>query len=158
SKMMMVPLAFAILLMSCTGTTSTSISNLPFNFVLRYGVGPGLNNEIDTFQGTYTRWLTATNHISVDLMLTPSERDRILKAMKDIEFFDYSVPFLPDQNLRGIYPHQTFHFRVEYASHIKYLDWEAFTNTGSSEVSQLNGLIQLILSIVESKKQVSALP
>ncbi|MFC2015244.1 hypothetical protein ACFLUP_04565 [Chloroflexota bacterium] len=131
-----------------------------FNLLFRYGVGA--NNDLNTFSGTYTKDMINAPSITVPLLLTDEELDRIYQKMIEIDFFDYPEEFsvsLPPGGLVGmITPHSSYYFRVENNSVIKELRWEDKITNENNEADNLRELIKLIRDIIESKEEYQKLP
>ena len=99
-------------------------SNL--NLIFRYGIGA--RNELDTFQGTYTKDMIRDLPITVNLALSEEEMDRIYQKMVEINFFNYPDQFsvsVPIGEPTGmVTPYASYYFKVDYNSQIKELRWE----------------------------------
>ena len=105
----------------CVTDTPPAVKPPDFNLIFRYGVGA--KNELNTFEGTYTRDMISDPSITVPLSLTEEEQDRIYKKMVEIDFFDYpekfSLTVTPGGSVGMVTPYMSYYFRVEYDSRIK---------------------------------------
>ena len=131
-----------------------------FNLIFKYGVTA--RNELNTFEGTYTKDMIMDPSITVELSLTEEELDRIYQKMLEIDFFDYpdafSVPVAPSRLTKLRIPYISYYFKVEYNSSIKELRWEDEIQNENEEADKLRELIRLIKDIIESKEEYQKLP
>ena len=130
------------------------------NLIFRYGVQS--RNELNTFQGTYTKDMIVDPPITVNLLLSREELDRIYQKMVEIDFFDYpdefSVLVLPWMPTGEVTPYSSYYFKVEYDSAIKELWWEDKITNRDEKADKLRELIDLIRDTVESKEEYGNLP
>ena len=144
-------------LTSCT-TRPAEVSN--FNLIFKYGVMA--RNELNTFEGTYTKDMVIDPSITVELSLTEEELGRIYQKMVEIDFFDYpdefSVSVAFGELTAMVTPYSSYYFRVEYNSSIKELWWEDEIKNKNKEADKLRELIKLIRDIIESKEEYKKLP
>jgi len=131
-----------------------------FNLIFKYGVGA--RNELNTFNGTYTKDMILDPPITVNLSLSHEELGRIYQKMIEIDFLNYpdrfsvSVPFGgPVVNMT---PHSSYYFRVEYDSKVKELWWNDDMINRDEKAEKLRELIRLIIDIIESKEDYRELP
>ena len=133
-------------------------SNL--NLIFKYGVGA--RNELDTFQGTYTKDMILDPSITVNLSLSNDEVDGIYQKMIEIGFFDYpeefSVYVPPGESIGMVTPHSSYYFKVEYDSKVKELWWNDEIVNRDEKAERLRELIRLIIDIIESKEEYKKLP
>lgn len=131
-----------------------------FNLIFKYGVNA--MNELDTFQGTYTKDMVADPSITVPLSLSEEELDRIYQKMVEIDFFNYpdkfSVYVPPGEPVGIVTPYASYYFKVEYNSQVKELWWEDEIINENEKADRLRELIKLIRDIVESKEEYKELP
>lgn len=131
-----------------------------FNLIFKYGVGA--KNELNTFEGTYTKDMIIDPSITVNLSLSKEELDRIYKKIVEINFFGYpdqfSVFVPPGQSVGMVTPYYSYYFRVEYDSKVKELRWEDNITSEDKKAEKLRELINLIRDIVESKEEYKQLP
>jgi len=147
-------------LFGATGCTAPPPHPSNFNMILKYGVGAG--NELNTFEGTYTKDMIMDPPITVDISLSKEELDRIYQKMIEINFFGYpdqfSVFVPPGQSFGLATPHCSYYFRVEYDSKVKELSWEDNITNPDKRADKLRELITLIRDIIESKEEYKQLP
>ena len=158
-------IASLALLIAVSGMASCSAPppvQSDFSLIFQYGVGA--KNELNTFEGTYTRDMVMDPSITVNLSLTEEELDRIYQKMVEIDFFDYpdrfSVSVLPSESVGMVTPYSSYYFKVEYDSGIKEVWWDAeIINIHENEkADRLRGLIKLITDIIEAKEEYQRLP
>ncbi|MEE8413110.1 MAG: hypothetical protein V3R96_01030 [Dehalococcoidales bacterium] len=153
-----------VLVVAVLGMVACSVppAQSDFNLIFRYGVGA--KNELNTFEGTYTRDMIGDPSVTVDLSLTEEELDKIHQKMVEIAFFDYpeeySVNVAPGEPAGIIIPYSSYYFKIEDDSGIKELWWEAkIININENEkADRLRELIKLIWDIIESKEEYQKLP
>lgn len=131
-----------------------------FNLIFEYGVGA--KNELNTFQGRYTKDMIVDTPITVNLSLSKEELDRIYQKMVEIGFFDYPDKFaisVPSGEIvGGVTPYHSYYFKVEYNSKIKELSWEDEITNKDERADRLRELIKLIIDVIESKEEYKKLP
>ena len=162
SRLTIASLALLIAVLGMAGCSTPPAAQSDFNLIFRYGVGA--KNELNTFEGTYTRDMISDPSITVPLSLTEEEQDRIYKKMVEIDFFDYpekfSLTVAPGESVGMVTPYMSYYFRVEYDSRIKEVRWEdEIININENEkADKLRGLIKLITDIIESREEYKQLP
>ncbi len=153
-------LALVVALLVTAGCTTQTLRESNFNLVFKYGVGA--RNELDTFNGTFTKDMISDPSITVNLYLSEEEMDSIYQKMVEIDFFDYpdefSIPIPPDGKIGIVTPYNSYYFKVEYDSKIKELWWEDEITNENVEADKLRELINLIWDIIKSKDEYKELP
>jgi hypothetical protein len=131
-----------------------------FNFIFRYGVGA--KNELNTFNGIYTKDMVADPSITVELSLSEEELDSIYEKMVEIDFFNYPDNFtiiVPPNKPHGIVtPYSSYYFKVQHDLEIKELWWADEIIYEAIQADKLKELINLIRDIIESKDEYKSLP
>ena len=93
-----------------TGCVAPPPSPSNFNLIFKYGVGA--KNELNTFEGTYTKDMVMDPSITVNLSLSKEELDRIYKKIVEINFFGYpdqfSVFVPPGQSVGMVTPYYSY--------------------------------------------------
>ena len=79
-------LALVMALLETVGCVAPTPSPSSFNLIFKYGVRA--RNELNTFNGTYTKDMVMDPSITVNLSLSKEELDRIYQKMIKIDFFD----------------------------------------------------------------------
>ena len=130
------------------------------NLIFKYGVMA--KNELNTFEGTYTKDMVMDPSITINLSLTEEDLDRIYQKMVEIDFFDYpeefSVSIEEEESIGIVTPYSSYYFKVEYDSSIKELRWKDEIIKQDEKADRLRELIQLIRDIIESKEEYKELP
>ena len=131
-----------------------------FNLIFRYGVGA--NNELNTFDGTFTRDMVLDPSITVKLSLSQEGLDKIYQKMVEIDFFNYpdkfEVTVPPGQPAVIKTPYSTYYFKVEYDSKIKELWWVDEIHNQNTEADKLRELISLIINIISATEEFKEMP
>ncbi len=153
-------LALVITVLGMAGCAVSPPGEANFNLIFKYGVMA--RNELNTFQGTYTRDMVSDPSITVNLSLSKEELDRIYQKMVEIEFFDYpeefSVSVPPGESVGRVTPYSRYYFKVEYDSRVKELWWEDEIINPNEKAGNLRELIQFIRDIIETKEEYKKLP
>jgi len=156
----MIVLALVAALLGTVGCSAPPPHPSNFNMIFKYGIGA--RNELNTFDGTYTKDMIMDPPITVELSLSKQELDRIYQKMIEINFFGYpdqfSVSVPPWQSGGLATPHCSYYFRVEYDSKVKELSWEDNITNPDKRADKLRELITLIRDIIESKEEYKQLP
>jgi hypothetical protein len=131
-----------------------------FNLIFKYGVMA--KNELNTFNGTYTRDMVSDPSITVELSLTEEELDSIYEKMVEIDFFNYPDKFaiiVPFSKPHGIVtPYSSYYFKIQHDSEVKELWWADEIIYEDIQADKLTELINLIRDIIESKDEYKELP
>ena len=153
-------LVLVAVLLGTAGCNTPASGESAFSLIFRYGVTA--RNELNTFEGTFTKDMVSDPSITVDLSLSEEEMDSIYQKMVEIDFFDYpdefSVPTHPDGLVHIVTPYSSYYFKVKYGSKIKELWWEDEIKNENVEADRLRELIKLIRDIIESKEEYQKLP
>ena len=149
------------LVLGLTGCSAPQPAPKDFNIIFKYGVGA--KNELDTFAGTYTRDMIGPPFfITVDLVLSKEELNKIYNKMVDIVFFGYpdkfSVPVPPGGSVTTITPYVSYYFKVTSGTGVKELRWDDEIKNQNDQAAKLRELIKVIRDIIESKPEYKKLP
>jgi hypothetical protein len=132
-----------------------------FNILVRYGFGGG-RNELNTFQGTFTKDLILDCVTTIPLQLSNEDLSAIEERLADIRFFDYPEDFIPPpanpHALKLVEPHETYFFIVQVGSRTKVVSWEDSDWSGHPRAVALREAVKFIRSIIESKAEYKGLP
>ncbi len=157
---LLVVLLTVVGLPACRGTTPVPSLPADFNLIFRYGVGA--KNELDTFAGTFTKDMIGDPSITIDLLLTEEELDRIYQKMAEVDFFAYpdefSINVAPGEPVGMVTPHSSYYFRVEYNTEVKELRWEDRIVNEDGEADRLRALTRLIQDIIRARQEFQELP
>ncbi len=159
-RLIVVGLALVIALLGTAGCNDQTSGESDFKIIFKYGVMA--RNELDTFEGTYTKDMVEGPPAMTKLRLSKEEMDRIYQKMVEIDFFNYpdrfSISAPPNIPIGGVTPYSSYYFKVEYNSQIKELWWEDNIIYEDEKADRLRELIKLIRDIVESKEEYKELP
>ena len=135
--------------------TGPSSQENDFNLLFRYGVGA--KNELNTFEGTYTKDMVLDPPITISLILSEEELEQIHQKMIEIDFFNYPEDFPPHPG-RAINPCTNYFIKVEHGSIVKEINWNTNSMLESNIQDNLWQLVGCIIDIVEQKPEYKALP
>jgi len=135
--------------------TGSSPQKNDFNLLFRYGVGA--KNELNTFEGTYTKDMVLDPPITVSLTLSEEELAQIRQKMIAIDFFNYPEGF-PLRTDFFVTPRTDYYIEVENGSIVKEVSWNTNSMLENKVQDNLGQLIDCITSIVEQKPEFKALP
>lgn len=146
--MALVMVGFALLKLLNTVPQTTVPED--FNLVFKYGVGA--KNELDTFDGTYTKDLVMDPPVTVDFKLSDDELTGIYEKMTDLEVFE-----ITDTAEEGMFitPCSSYYLKVQQNSVQKELSWD---NCSGEIDSKLQEFTNYVISIIESKDEYKELP
>lgn len=153
-------MVFSIILMTVAASSQNTISPSPkndsnFNLLFRYGIGA--KNELNTFEGTYTKDMVIDPPITIKLTLSDAELEQIRQKMGEIGFFDYPEGFPPRTDFE-VTPCTNYYIKVENCFSVKETSWNENSLLENNTQGNLLQLVNLIRSIVEQKPEYKALP
>lgn len=121
-----------------------------FNLVFRYGVGA--KNELNTFDGTYTKDLVMDPPVTVDFKLTEEEIADIYKKMTDLEVFE-----ITNTAEEGMFvtPCSSYYLKVQQNSVQKEMSWDGCSGKINDKLREFT---DYVISIIESKDEYQELP
>lgn len=133
-------------------------SKNPINIVFRYGYD--YRNELNTFNGTFTKDLVIDGTATTRLILSQEELNQIQSKLSDIGFYDFPNIF-PSTGV--VTPRADYYLKVQNGSTVNEVTWysDSFNdaNTGPQQVeSDLNQLYSLITGMIEGKLEYKLLP
>jgi len=133
-----------------------------FNILFKYGYSKAMRNELNTFNGTYTKDLGRDPSITVELRLTDEDMERIYQKMVEIDFFCFPERFvipIPDGEIvSATSNYLQYYFRVECDNKVKIVQWSDYILKENDDAKNLRKVISLIRSIIESKDEYWDLP
>jgi hypothetical protein len=124
-------------------------SNNPVNIVFKFGTGA--RNELNTFNGTFTKDLVRDGTITTRLILSQEELSQIQKRLSDIGFFNYPETF-PSQG--AVTPQLDYYIKVQNGSTVKEVTWygDSLSDTRTEDLQQLSSfLTDMIMEKIEYK-------
>ena len=133
-------------------------SKNPVNIDFKYGYN--CRNELNTFNGTFTKDLVIDGTATTRLILSQDELSQIQRKLSDIGFYNYPNTF-PSTGV--VTPRADYYLKVQNGSTIKETTWysDSFSdaNTDLQQVeSDLSQLYNLMTGIIEGKLEYNLLP
>lgn len=132
-------------------------SKNPINIDFKFGVTS--RNELNTFNGTFTKDLLLDGTITTRLILSQEELSQIRQRLFDIGFYDYPKIFA-SQGI--VQPRADYYLKVQNGTTIKEVIWysDSFTGNKTDETTEanLNQLYNLIWTMIETKIEYKLLP
>lgn len=155
---LLVLLSFCLILIGCSKTITQPDPQL-VKIHFYYGFG----NQLNTFEQTYTKDLVLDGYITVDFWLTKAEQERISNKLEAVDFFSFPDTLIyqmgPDSILVRIEPDPGWQFlRVADEDRDKIVYWRYPLPEGNEFVPRLLDLKNLIIDLIESKPEYTALP
>jgi hypothetical protein len=129
--------------------SSRNAINIDFKF------GVTARNELNTFDGTFTKDLILDGTIKTRLILSQQELAQIKTKLLDMGFFDYP-PSFPSQGI--VSPRDDYLLKVQIGSAIKEVSWYSDSNLDSKTDADLNELHNLVTGIIIQKLEYKLLP
>jgi len=131
--------------------SSKNVINIDF----KYGVGA--KNELNTFEGTYTKDLIVDGTITTRLILSSEELRQIQQKMIDIGFYNYPNDFPPQPGLR-VDPREDYYIKVQNGSTVKEVTWNTESMIDGSIQDNLGQLVSFLGNIIVQKPEYKMLP
>jgi hypothetical protein len=129
--------------------SSKNSINIDFKF------GVTARNELNTFDGTFTKDLINDGTIKTRLILSQQELTQIKTKLFDMGFFDYSQSF---QSQGNVSPRSDYIFKVQIGSVIKEVSWYSDSNLESKTDTDLTELNILVTGFIIQKLEYKLLP
>jgi hypothetical protein len=128
-------------------------SKNPINIDFKFGVTA--RNELNTFDGTFTKDLIYDGIIKTRLILSQQELTQIKTKLLDIGFLDYPPSF---QSQGNISPRDDYLLKVQIGTVTKEVSWYSDSNLDSKTDADLNELYNLVNGIIIQKLEYKLLP
>lgn len=133
-----------------------------FNLIFEYGYGGIPGDVLNTFNGTYTKYLGKDPSVTIDFILSDEDMDRIYQKMIETNFFCYPdkfvIPVPEGELVSATSEYQGYFFRVECNHRIKVLEWRDNILNENDDAMNLRGVIIRIIRIIQSKDEYWELP
>lgn len=133
-------------------------SKNPVNIVFKYGYD--YRNELNTFNGTFTKDLVIDGTATTRLILSQEELSQIQRKLFYIGFYDFPKIF---SSTGVVTPRADYYLKVQNGNTVKEVTWysdsflEANTDLQQAE-SNLTQLYKLITSMIEGRLEYKLLP
>ncbi len=128
-------------------------SKNPINIVFRYGVGG--RNELNTFNGTFTKDLVIDGTATGRLYLTKEDLEQVQEKLAEIGFYDYPATF-PSQGV--VTPRGDDYLKVANVSTVKEVSWYSDSEYDDQRVQSLHDLAVFLTNMIEAKPAYKAFP
>jgi hypothetical protein len=125
------------------------------NIIFRYGVGA--KNELDTFEGTFTKDLVMNGRATTRMVLSQEELKTIQTELTEIGFFSIPENF-PSNPSMTVDPQIDYCIIVQEANQTREVNW---CNNSLMETNIENNLMQMaayLCDMIEQKPEYKALP
>lgn len=109
-------------------------SQNPVNIVFKFGVGA--KNELDTFNGTFTKDLVIDGTTSTRLALSAEELKQVEQKLVNIGFFNLPESF-PRRTDRWVSTQEDYYLRIEKGTTVKEASWNTNSMIDSSTEQDL---------------------
>ncbi len=133
-----------------------------FNIIFRYGghessYGVGPKNELNTFNGTYTRDMVQDPPITVSLVLTKNELSGIQRKVAELALFNLPSNFSRKEG-EWVIPQFDYYLKIQNGSQTKEINWNTNSFIDSISKSSLDSMEIYLLGIIEQRQEYQALP
>lgn len=128
-------------------------SDNPINIDFKFGVTA--RNELNTFDGTFTKDLIMDGTIKTRLILSQQELSQVKTKLLDMGFFDYPATF---QSKGAISPRSDYFIKVQMGNVTKEVTWYSDSNLGAKTNADLNELYHTLHGIITQKIEYKLLP
>jgi hypothetical protein len=123
------------------------------NIIFKYGTGA--RNELNTFEGTYTKDLIMDNPITTRMILSQEELRQIQQKITEIDLFSFPDNFSIDG---GVTPQTDYYIKVQNGTQIKEITWSNSSLMESNIQNSLEQLVSYLRGMIEQKPEYKALP
>lgn len=159
--LMVLLLLVSVFLLSGCSAVNEMPKEMPsdFGFVIKYGIGA--KNELDTFNGRFTKDLITAGTATTELKLSQEEMARIYEEMRKMNIMSYPEEFKPGAISliqSSVAPYQTYYFKVSYSGKIKEIRWQDENLANTASARDLRNLSVMINAMVEKKVEFKQLP
>jgi len=125
-----------------------------FNLIFKYGVGA--KNELNTFNGTYTKDLVLDPSVTIKLTLTNEEKLQILQKIAEMDLLNFPDNFSRRQS-PIVTPQTDYYIKVQNGSQIKEISWNTNSLIESNMQNSLEQFVSYLIGIIEQKPEYKAL-
>jgi hypothetical protein len=151
---LVVSIAAYIYFQKPSGDSYDSSQNV-INIIFKYGVGA--RNELNTFEGTYTKDMVMDNPITTRMILSQEELRQIQQKITEIDLFSFPDNF--SINPSGeVTPQTDYYIKVQNGSQIKEISWNDNSLIESNMQNSLDQFVSYLVGIIEQKPEYKALP
>jgi hypothetical protein len=137
-----------------SGDSYDSSQNV-INIIFKYGVGA--KNELNTFNGTYTRDMVVDPSITIWMILSQEELRQIQQKIAEIDLFSFPDSF-PLNPSRFVTPEVDYYIKVQNGTQVKEITWSDNSLMESNVQNSLDQLVNFLISMIQQKPEYKALP
>lgn len=137
----------------------TEIPGDNFAFIFKYGVGA--KNELNTYNGTFTKDMIVDPPITIQLSLSEEELKSIhgyIAKMSVLGFLDYPSNYNYPTSGTVVTPYSTYYLKATANGFMKEIQWEDRNLSNETPFRELRGLAEYIQDIITNKPEYKKLP
>ena len=124
----------------------------PINIDFKFGVGA--RNELNTFNGTFTKDLVIDGTFTTRLILSQGELTQIEQNLAEIDFFNLPETF-PRSTDRWVTPQSDYYLKVQKGTTVKEVSWN--TNSEITE-TRLEQFVSFLINMIYEKPEYKMMP
>jgi hypothetical protein len=124
------------------------------NIVFKFGTGA--RNELDTFQGTFTKDLCIDGTVTTRMVLSEAELEQVRQKIVEAEFFSCPETFPLKETLTA--PDYSYYMMVQDGNNTKEVTWSNNSEIDSSTQNKLDNLTDFLINLISEKPECQRLP
>ncbi|WP_051314882.1 hypothetical protein [Alteribacter aurantiacus] len=153
-KRMVFAVILVLVFVSCSNETSALPSEMPDDFDFSLHFGYGSNNELNTFEDTFTKDLIENGQETTDMILTDAEKSIIYEKMRDANVLDVADH---TQGSPCMDPHPTYDLTLQARGETYSQVWD--TSCTSRHTERWETFMDFLYQeIIEPKPEYQKLP
>jgi secreted PhoX family phosphatase len=125
------------------------------NIIFKYGTGA--RNELNTFEGTYTKDMVMDNPITTRMILSQEELRQIQQRITEMDLFSFPDNF-PINPSGEVIPQTDYYIKVQNGTQTKEISWSTSSLMDSNIQNSLEQLVSFLRGMIEQKPECKALP
>ncbi len=163
-KIPLVIIIISIGLISCNSKEETKYSSEPSNnFDILFTYGSCYTDILDTFNSSFTKWITIEAGTTIQFTITTDQKRIIYRKMVEIGLFDYPDKFsitIPTNEIVGkVSPAMRYSILIRNGNISKSLTWiDEIIQPTMEKANNLRGLFQEIINIIQENPAYIKLP
>lgn len=126
-----------------------------FNFIATYGIAE--ENNINTFDSTFTKRINWDKDSTIALIFPINEKQKIFNLIRDFEIEKYPIDFQPKPN-KDISPSPTYYFLFEMNGIIYEINWEINTSSNERRAMKLSDIFFHIDNYIKNENAYLCIP
>jgi len=127
----------------------------PINIDFKFGVGA--RNELNTFNGTFTKDLVIDGTFTTRLILSQGEMTQIAQELAETDFFNLPETF-PRSTNRLVMPQSDYYIKVQKGTIVKEFSWNTNSEIDSSTDSRLEQFVSFLTNMIYEKPEYKMMP